>query len=137
MFSAASPVSEGVFTLLQDVSLQAAAVGGVFDDVPENPSYPFLWYELFSERDVRGFGGGGLPEIELRTHVFSQFAGKAEAQEINRLAIAVLRDAVLVATGYRQCGRVVYRETTAIADGMLNGVKVHELVSTFTIWVEE
>lgn len=134
---AAEPVSEAVFALLQDAAVQAALPGGLHDDVPANPGFPFGWYEIASEIDRRGFGGGGLPELELRTHVFSLFAGKAEAQAANRLIVGVLKDAAIMVTGYRQCGTVFYDQTIPIPDGELDGVKVHEIVSFFRVYVEE
>ena len=135
--SASSPVSEAIYAaLLADATLMAALTGGVHDDLPQGRTYPCLWYEV-KERDIRGFGTGGLPEVELRTHVFSTFGGMAEAQACNRLVAAVLKDARITVTGYAQCGHVTYRETVPIGDADLNGVKVKEVVSTFTIWVEE
>lgn len=139
-FSALSPVAEAVFGLLQDATLLAALPGRWHDDVPQAPTYPFGWIEV-RERDVRGFGTGGLPEVELRTHIFSQRggtrAGIAEAQEANRLTIGVLKDQAVTVTGYAQCGRIFYDETILLPDEELNGVKVHELVSLFRVYVEE
>lgn len=135
--AAASPVSEGVLTaLLASTALVAAAVGGIHDDVPQTPSYPFVWYEIFHEVDRRGFGTGELPELELRVHTFSQYAGKAEAQEVNRLAIAALKDQALTITGYTQCSKVFYDDSLLVSDVELRGVKVHEIVSFFRIFAE-
>lgn len=140
-YTAAAPVSEAIFERLQDATLAQTLVGGVFGDVPESPTYPFCWYEIFRERDARGFGLGGLPEIEMRTHVFSErggsLGGVSEAREANRQIVGLLKDAVLTVTGYTMCGRVFYRETVTLPDEELNGVKVHEVVSIFTIYVEE
>ena len=138
-YSAASPVSVAVFALLQDATLLAALPGGWHDDVPQNPTYPFGWYEIAREDDsLRGFGAGGLPSIELRTHIFSKYGGLKEAQEANRLAIGVLKDAALgTVTGYQQAGHVFYDETVTLPDEDLNGVKVHEVVSFFRIFVEQ
>jgi hypothetical protein len=136
-FSAASAVSVAVFALLQDATLLAALPGGWHDDVPQQPTYPFGLYEIAGERDERGLGTGGLPALELRTHIYSQFGGMAEAQAANRLTIAALKDAALTVVGYQQCGLVFYDETVLLRDELVNGVKVHELVSMFRIYVEE
>lgn len=135
--SAMAPVAEAVYGVLQDTTLLAALAGGVHTDVPANPTYPFLWLEIFHETEQRGFGTGGLPEMDIRTHIFSQAAGLAEAHDANRLAIAVLRDVAMTVTGYAMCGHVFYRETISLADQEIQGVKVHELVSLFTAFVEE
>lgn len=137
MYLAATPVSEAVMTALQaSPSLLAALPGGIWDDVPQSPTYPFQWFEIFSERDIRGFGGGGLPEMELRTHTFAK-KSVTEAHAAHQLTIAALRDAALTITGYAQCGRVVYRETQLLRDQEILGEKVHEVVGIFTVWAEE
>jgi Protein of unknown function (DUF3168) len=137
-FSAASPVSAAIFQLQQaDAALVAAAVGGIHDDVPQKPTYPFVWNEVFDETDARGFGGGGLPLIDFRTHVFSKYGGKAEAQALNRLVIAALKDQRLTIEGYEHCGAIFYDETVSLDVEELNGEKVHELVSRFRIYAEE
>jgi hypothetical protein len=139
-YSALAPVAAAVFGVLQDATLLATLTGGWHNDVPQAPTYPFGWYEL-QERERRGFGTGSLPELELRTHVFSQrggsLAGLAEAQEANRLTVAVLRDAGLTVTDYTQAGRVIWDETVVLADQEIHGVKVHEVVALFRIYMEE
>lgn len=136
-----SPVAEAIYLVLQDSTLQAAVPGGWHDDLPQAPTYPCGSYDV-REQDVRGFGTGGLPEIEVRVHVYSSFGGHAEAQGIMRRVIALLRDATLDSTlladaGYRQCGAVVYQDTIPVPPDEINGVKVHEVVSLFRLWVEE
>ena len=138
MYSAASPVSEGVFQLQQaSAALVAAAIGGIHDDVAQRTAYPFVLNEVFSEQDARGFGGGGLPLIEFRTHVFSKYGGKREAQAVNRLVIAALKDQRLTIDGYEHCGAIFYDETITLDEEELNGEKVHEIVSRFRIYAEE
>lgn len=139
-FSALSPVADAVFGLLQDAALLAVLTGGWHNDLPQAPTYPCGWIEV-RERDVRGFGTGGLPEVALRTHIFARRggtrAGIAEAQEANRLTIGVLRDQAVTVTGYTQCGQIFYDETILLSDEEVNGVKVHEVVSMFRVYVEE
>jgi hypothetical protein len=135
-YAASSPVSAAVFGLLQAAAMVSALPGGWHDDVPQNPTYPFGWYEV-RERDIRGFGTGGMPEVELRTHIFSTYGGLAEAQEANRVAIGLLKDQALTVDGYAQAGLVFYDETVPLPDQELNGQKVHELVSFYRVYVEE
>ncbi len=137
VLTAASPVSEAIFALLQDSTLQTAVGGRVYDDLPEDVPRPCVLYEVLTETDIRGLGTGGLPEIDLRTHVFSDIGSLSEAQALNKQIVALLKDAAITVTGYAQCGLIVYHETVLLRDQELNGVKVHELVSTFTIWVEQ
>jgi hypothetical protein len=131
-----SPASVAVYAALNVASLQALAPGGIYDDVPQAPTYPFVWYEV-RERDVRGFGTGALPEVELRVHAFSTYQGMREAQLIVDKVIELLRDASLSMTGYEQAGRVFYDDTVALTDEDVNGVKVKELVASFRIFGRE
>jgi len=133
---ALDPVSVAVYNALFVESLKILATGGISDDPGKNTTFPFIWYEV-SERDVRGLGTGGLPEVTLKVHVFSQKPGMTEAQTIMRQVVALLRDVALTVSGYDHCGRVFYDETVTFPDEILNNVKVHELVSSFRIYVEE
>ncbi len=137
-YSALGPVAEAVFApLVTDATLAAALSGGIHGTLPDDVTYPCQWVEVFDERDARGFGTGGFPEIEVRLHTFSTYGSMSEAQEANRLAVGLLKDATLTITGYTQAGRMTYRGTVPINDEEINGVRVHELVSTFTVWAEE
>jgi hypothetical protein len=131
MAAALSPVAAAVYAKLQDL----AAAGGVQGDVPQTPTFPFVWFEL-QERDLRGLGTGYLPELDLRTHVFSQVGNLAEARDLDALVVARLKDQALQIDGFQQCGLVVYDDTIQLHDEELNGVKVHEFVSSFRIYAE-
>jgi hypothetical protein len=130
--SALSAVSAAVFKLLQDL----AAAGGVHEDLPQSPTLPIVLYEV-QQRDIRGFGTGALLELELRTHVYSRAVGRREGQDLDALVIGRLKDQALpVAGGFTQCGLVFYDDTLQVPDEELNGVKVHETLSRFRIYVE-
>lgn len=134
---ASSPVAEAIFAVLTlDATLDTLVTGGVHDDLPQDPTYPCLWYELLAETDRRGLGTGSLPEIELRVHVYSLYPGRREGQAIVDRVIAVLKDAALTLTGWTQAGLVFYDTTTALAMDEMNGVKVQELVASFRVYVE-
>lgn len=136
VITAANPVLEAVNGLLQDATLQAA-VKWIGDSLQEDVGRPCALFSLASERDQRGLGTGNLPECELRTYVYSEIGSLVEAQEINRQIVNLLKDQVITATGFSACGTIVYRETNTFPDSELNGIKVHEVVSTFTLWVEQ
>lgn len=138
VLTAANPIGDAIFALLQDATLQSALGGRLYDDIPEDTPRPCAFYEVFNETEIRGFGRGGMPEIELRTHVFSDVRSLSEAQAINLQIVALLKDNnTLVVDGYAQCGEVVYHSTSTLTDQELNGIKVHEVVSFFTIWLEQ
>ena len=134
---AASPATEAAYgAWLLDATLMALLTGGIYDDVPQDPSYPFGWFEVAEETDGRGLGTGTLNMIDLRLHVFTTAAGKAQGQAAADRAVAVLKDAALTISGWTHCDRVFWDRTVAIPDGEMNGVKVHELIAYFRIYAE-
>lgn len=144
-FTPLAPVADALYAvLITDPTLQALAPGGVFADVPPDPSYPFIWIEV-SETAQRGGlgtkpGRGALPEVEIRLHVFQgDFGTMRDAQLVMARAIElVTADNALTVDGYRVCGTEPFHDATIpLADEELNGVKVHELVAMFRLYVEE
>jgi hypothetical protein len=134
-----SAVSTAIYTALNVAGLTALVSTRIYDDVPQDPTFPFVWYEV-KERDVRGLGTRGLPEVELRVHVFSSvedYEGPKQAQTIGAKVIELLRDQPLTISGYAHCGLVFYDETQLFNDQIIAGVRVRELVSMFRIYAEE
>jgi hypothetical protein len=128
-----------VFAILQDATLQGLTKGRVVDDLDEDAPLPCLLYEVQGQTDRRGFGTGNLPELKIVTHAFSRDGGLVEAERINGRAVALVKDAALDLTGtsFKQAGLIVFVDTIRVADSALNGIKCHELMSTFTAWVEQ
>jgi hypothetical protein len=135
--SALSPVSAGIYAKLNVASLKSAVptgagcLGGVRDYIPQPMTFPFMFYEL-AERDISGLGQGpSVKQIDLRLHVFSQYAGAIEAQRIMTEAIRLLQFSEPTATGWQV--PVVGRpdDVVFIEFSELNGVVVRELVA---IW---
>ena len=133
---ALSPVAVALYGVLNVGSLTTLATGGVYDDIPQSVTFPFVLVEV-QERDVRGFGLGGLPECTVRLRVYSTYQGWKEAQSILSQAITLLKDVALTVNGYRMCGHVFYDESVPIPDSEINGVKCKELVANFRVYVEE
>lgn len=136
MYSALGPTSQALFAKLQDPALLAVLTGGWFDDVPATFTFPFGWYEL-NEEDAGGIGPGAFPLVTIRTHIYSQYGGMTQAQEANRLTIKQLRDQTLAVDQYNAAGLIFWDDTILLPDEELNGMKVHELVSTFRIYLDE
>lgn len=137
VLAAASPITEAVYAVLQDATLQVAVTGRIFDDTPEDTPRPYVWIEVFDETDTRGLGTGDQPEVDLRVHVFSDQHSIAEGNEIARQVKALLKDADLTIPGYQQCGKAVYDRTVPLPNQELDGVKVHEVVAMFTVTCEQ
>jgi hypothetical protein len=132
-----SPVSAALYTALNVAGMTALVGSRIYDDVPRAPTYPFVWFEVGEPRDVRGFGGGGMPEVAIRVHAFTQYQGEKQGQTIIAKAIELLRDVALTVTGYEQAGRVFYDETVVLRDQEIEGVKVQEMVAVFRTYVKE
>lgn len=137
---ALDPVSVALAALL-NVSALTALIEGITITVsaqpPQGLALPYVWFEV-REREQRGFGTGGLPEVELRTHVFSAASGPYEAHRIVKKVIQLLKDQSLGdVSGYTQAGHIFYDETVPLRDELVGGLRVHEHVSLFRIYVEE
>lgn len=135
-----TPVSAAVLTLLNVSGLTALVSSRIYDDVPQAPTFPFVLYEAQENRDIRGFGTVGFPEVQLRVHAFSSvddYNGMVQVQTIIQKVVELLRDQALTVTGYNHAGRIVYDETTLLPNEIIAGVKCRELVASFRIWVEE
>ena len=138
-YSALSPVSAAVYTVLNVAALTAIAPGSVGDDIAQGTGYPFVLYEVH-ERAIGGFGTkpglGQLPEIDLRVHVFSQFQGFSNAQAVMSQVIALLTAAAPTVTGYASWA-IFHDETLNLGDQIVAGKNVKELVALFRLYVEE
>lgn len=139
-YLALGPVGEALFAVLQDATLLALLGDtGPVGDIPEDPTYPFLWYEVQETQQHGGFGTkpgvGQLPELDVRLHAFSDYGGGLKLQGILQRAIQLLADAPAVA-GYSSWA-IFYDRTVPAQDAELNGVKVKEAVAFFRLFVEE
>jgi hypothetical protein len=141
-------VSDAVYALFQDAQLAALATGGVFSDVPPDPAYPFLWFEVLHQTNYGGLGTkpgrGSMPGVTLRLHVFqSDYGLMRDAQVVMARAIQLLFPAdnsvPLTLEGYTLASGspLPEIETIPLPDEELNGVKVQELVTNIDLIVEE
>lgn len=133
-YSALEPVSDAVVALLNVAALTGLAT--LTGDPEQGGSLPMVWLELVNERDMRGFGTGALPEIELRVHVFSKYEGAKEAQTIARKVVELLKDKALSVSGWTQAGLIFIDEVVSLSEENLLGQKVRELVVMGRIYVE-
>lgn len=139
-------VGDAVYALFQDSALQLLVPGGVQTDVPPDPTFPFLWFEVLHSSNYGGLGTrpgrGSVPGLQLRLHVFQgDYGTMRDAQVVMTRAIALLFDDTvpLVVEGYTVCsGQPLPEiETIPLAEEALNGVKVKELVTTLDLIVQE
>lgn len=141
-------VADAVYALFQDAQLQILAIGGVHTDVPQNPTFPFLWCEVLHDKNYGGLGTkpgrGSMPGVTLRLHVFvGEYGTAREGQIVMARAIQLLfpaDDSVpLVMDGYTLCsgGPMPDVESIPLSFEELNGVKTQELVENVELIVEE
>jgi len=134
--------------LVADSTLAGLLPGGVQTDVPEAPTYPFLWIELLEDTQYGGFGPwpgspGTMPGLELRLHAYqSQYGTIRNAQLALARAIELVAAVdgsgapTLTVSGY-SVWLVAYEQTVPLPDEEINGVKCQELVGRFRLIVEE
>lgn len=132
-----SPLSVAIYGALNVAGMTALVGSRIYDDIPRNPTYPLVWFEVQEPQDVRGFGTGGMPEVSLRVHALTQYQGEKQGQAIIAKAIELLRDQTLTVTGYAQAGQMFYDETVTLRDQEIEGVKVQEMVAVFRSYLEE
>jgi hypothetical protein len=135
MALALGPVSVAVYAALNASALTTVATF-YGDSLPQAPALPCVMFSV-GERDLRGFGGGGMPEVALRVHVYSRYDGFKEGQAVAAVVVGLLKDKALTVTGYQQAGLVFYDETVPLTDELVNGVVCHELAMNFRVYVEE
>lgn len=148
-YSALSPVSVGLYTVLNVAALTALAPGGVGDDIAQrsvvtdasgnDTGYPFVLYEL-DEEDLGGLGSpsgtvGNVFEIDVLVHVFSKFEGMSEAQAVLAKVIELLKTPPAV-TGYASWAIFRNGKSINLGDQIVAGVKVKELAQHFKVFVE-
>ena len=76
-----------------------ACKGGVHNWVPEKPTYPYARLGDAFEQKFNTFGRNGKT-TEVVLHIFSQYNGDYEAQNLVNLADNILDDATLNLTGW-------------------------------------
>lgn len=133
---ALNPVAAAVYTALNVEAVTNKAIGGVHDDLPQTVTLPCVLFSVH-ERPAGGFGTVALPEIDLRVHVYSQYAGWKEAHAVMQQVILKLKDRALTVSGYTQAGLVFYDGTQSVGESMIRGVKCKELMAMFRVYVEE
>lgn len=132
--AALSPVSVAVYGKLNVSGL--TSLGTFYGDaLPQNPTYPCVWYRV-REEEARGLGGGSLPMVEIWVHCLSTYQGMKDAQALASKAKELLSDVALTVTGFTHAGLVFFDRITSPVDYEINGKVVRELTAQFYTWVE-
>lgn len=139
---ALSPVSAGIYsTLTADAGVTALVGTRVYDDLPENVTFPCVLFSVGVFSNYSGFGdsvGSGVAQrIRLRISAFTQGLGFKAAQAIvNAVHVALAALQGTTVTGWRVIQINVPDTTTPLTDTLVAGQKVQELVSDLYMDVE-
>lgn len=132
------PVSTGIYGALNVPAVTSLATGGVFDDLPEQPTFPCVLYVVSEKQQYGGLGTkpghGNLPEVAVRVHVFTQGISFQAAQAVMDQVILALADPPTV-SGFGSWA-IFHDQTMPLTDQLIAGQKVQELVSDFRLYVE-
>lgn len=137
-YSALSPVSAAVYSTLNVAGLTALVSTRIYDNPPQNPTFPCVFFTV-RERRIGSMGpaSGGPDELELRVYVYTASQSTKDAQTITQKVKELLRDKALTVTGYTQAGRVFHEDTLEPTLEEITGVRVLEQVSIFRLWMVE
>ena len=133
--SALEPVSEAVYSTLNVSAMTALATGGIYDDVPQDTAYPFVWYTV-READVAGTFGQVFQRCRIVVHCFSQYQGSQQAQVIINKAVDLLRGQTPSVTNYTAL-QLLHEGSTGLPDEDIGGVKTKHLMAEFELTVSE
>jgi hypothetical protein len=141
--SALAPVSAAVFAALNVAALLALAPGGVSDAIPQPATYPLVFFEVSTSKQLGGFGTypghKDVPECELRIHVFSAQPNVSEAQGIVNAALGLIYvPGALSVAGYTVCANQPMTDVQILnlGDQVIANVVVHEEVAIVRLIVE-
>jgi len=133
-----SPVEDtltAVVTTLKAASaLTALATGGVYNNVPQGTSYPYLEVTCPTDRRQDTFGTFGA-DILVDTKAVSQSPGDQEALRIIDATITALNNAALSLSSHRSLG-VAWESSDRFRD-VVDGIVTRQHVATFRIWAEQ
>lgn len=137
--SALSAVQAGVYAALTgDATLRTLAPGGVWDHVPEDPTWPYVRIGELSEAP-RDTSGVQRRKVAITIHAWSQYRGRAEALAIIDRVVALLRYTALTLTGWVHESADTTHDATEADEPMLldDAVEVQHALADFTVYVTE
>jgi hypothetical protein len=125
--------------LANDATLMAAAPGGVWDYVPDEPTWPYVCLEDIDEAANDTFGNGTGSQgrvVNLTFTVFSNYAGRSEQFTILDHLVRVLRYTTLTIAGWTHM-QTVHTGSKAVSPFDMGNVRAGSTMVTFAVWVRE
>ena len=116
--TAAPELQEAVLAALTGNAPHMALVTGVYDAIPQNTAYPYESIGALQENWADGFTDG-MRKGMLQLDTWSQYHGRAEAQDIQASQIALLnRQPLALATLHLVYLRLDYADVLEDPDGL-------------------
>jgi len=134
--SALSAVHAAVYSVLKhDATLTTRAPGGVWDHVPQDPTWPYVRLGGFVEDPDDTFGRQGR-RVTFVVPAWSQYAGVSEGYGIIDRVLALLRYTTLTLTGWEH--HDTRHLTTEVDEPQLvDAVQVQHVWAEFEVFVAE
>ena len=123
--------------LAADAPLMALVPGGVWDYVPEDPSWPYVCLESAEEVPEDTYALQGR-RVRLTFSIFSVFQGRAEQFAILDALVRLLRHTQLVIAGWEQIGSACWHlGSQAISPFDVGNTRAGGTLVTFEVQVVE
>lgn len=134
--SALTAVHAAVYSVLKnDASLTTLAPGGVWDHVPQDPTWPYVRIGGVVE-DPEDTMGRQARRVTLIVHAWSQYAGVSQAYGIIDRVIALLRYVALSPTGWEH-GDTRHITSEVDEPQLVDDVQVQHVWAEFEVLVSE
>jgi hypothetical protein len=134
--SALSAVHAALWSALHlDPTLTTLAPGGVWDCVPQDPTFPYLRIAELVETP-EDTAGEKRRQVGFTVHVFSTYAGLREAYDIADRVIALVRYTPLTLAGWAH-GGTTHDRTIADEPIFDDALQVQHVLVEGTVHVEE
>lgn len=93
-----SQLQKAIYAALLNDNTLSGLVNGVYDDVPEGSTYPYV---VIGEETATNIGSKTLDGLEytLVIHIWSQYRGRKEVKQIMERIYEVLHDQSISVTG--------------------------------------
>jgi hypothetical protein len=128
--SSLNSIQKAIYTTLTSDSALMAKITGVFDNVPDNQPYPYITIGEATSSRFRTFSRFG-EEVFITLHIWSQYAGFKEANDILNDMNRLLADQNLTTSGWDTISCFYdFSETLRDSDGVTRHIVVRYRILT-------
>ena len=133
--SALEPAAEAIYGLLNVSAMTTLATGGVYQDVPQDTSFPYLAFEV-RENDTNGTFGQIFYSMGVDIHCYSQYEGNQQADTIINKAVQLLTYQTPSMSNFTALF-LIHDGSSNLPDIDVNVVPTKHLLAEFTLTVSE